>query len=109
MIIRANGRDVAVKTVISENMRRDGHTYPALRFVFEGGVSAEDIEALSCGEFVIVGDNGAVLGTHKGYNTNGAVSVVIGKITEADEKIAELEAQNAELQEAMNVIVGGEA
>lgn len=109
MIIRANGKEIAVRSIISEKMKRDGHAYPALRFVFEGGVSTEDIETLSCGAFDIVDDNGGVAGTHEGYTTNGGVSVVIGKITEADEKIAELEAQNAELQEAMNVIVGGEA
>lgn len=114
MKIKANGKEIAVQAIISDKMKRGGHTYPALRFEFEGGVTATAIAALCSGSFDIVDDNNNVIGTHEGYTTKGALSLVVGKITTADERVAELEnelaqtqAANEELQEAMNVIVGG--
>ena len=116
MIIRANGKDIAVKSVISEKMKRNGNSYPALRFEFEDSVSAEDVTALLCGTFDILDDEGNVVGTHEGYTTKGSISLVVGRVTTSDERVVELEnalaatqAEKEELQEAMNVIVGGEA
>lgn len=109
MIIRANGKEIAVKAVVSEQMKRGAQTYPALRFEFEGGVTATAIAALCSGSFDIVDDNGNVAGTHDGYTTKGSLSLVVGKVTDADQRVAELEAEIASLQEAVNIIVGGEA
>lgn len=109
MIIRANGKEIAVKAVVSEQMKRGTQTYPALRFEFDRSVTATAVDALCSGSFDIVDDDGNVVGTHTGYTTKGSLSLVVGKVTDADQRVAELEAEIASLQEAVNIIVGGEA
>lgn len=114
MIIRANDVEVQVKSVISDKLKKNGTSYPALRFEFDNEIPAEAVSALMSGVIEILDDDGNVIGTHEGYNTKGSISLVVGKITTAEEKVAELEtaladsqAANAELQEALNVVVGG--
>ena len=121
MIIRANNKDIQVKSVLGEKIKRNGNSYPALRFEFENEITADDITALLSGSFEIVDDNDNVIGTYEGYNTKGSISFVMGKITTAEQKVVELEAEkanletslattqaeNMELQEAIDVIVGG--
>lgn len=123
MIIRTNGIDIQVKSVLGEKMKRNGNSYPALRFEFEDEITVDDVNALMSGSFDIVDDNGNVAGTYDGYNTKGSISFVMGKITTAEQKVVELEAEkvsletslettqaeNAELHEAINVMVGGSA
>ena len=116
MIIRANDKEIAVKVVLGESLRRNGKEYPALRFEFENEAKAEDIEALLTGNFEIFDNSGELLGVHEGYNTLKGISVVIGKITPDEQRIEELEASlaateaaNEELQNAIDVMVGGNA
>lgn len=123
MVIRTNGIDIQVKSVLGEKMKRNGNSYPALRFEFEDEITVNDVNALMSGSFDIVDDNGNVAGTYDGYNTKGSISFVMGKITTAEQKVVELEAEkvsletslettqaeNAELHEAINVMVGGSA
>lgn len=123
MIIRTNGIDIQVKSVLGEKMKRNGNSYPALRFEFEDEITVDDVNALMAGSFDIIDDNGNVAGTYNGYNTKGSISFVMGKITTAEQKVVELEAEkvsletslettqaeNAELHEAINVMVGGSA
>ena len=92
MIIRANNKEIYVKSILNDFLRRGGKTYPALRFEFENEAAAEDVQALMSGSFEILNDNGEVIGTHEGYNTLKSVTVVIGKITTAEQQIEELEA-----------------
>lgn len=108
MTIKTNSHDITVSSVISTTVRKDGKNYPALKFVFDGAISAEDIAALASGSFAIGED------VHEGYSTLGEISVIVGKITTADQRVAELEAElanaqaaNVELQQAVNVVVGG--
>ena len=121
MIIRANNKDIQIKSVLSEKIKRNGNSYPALRFEFENEITTDDITALLSGFFEIVDDNDNVIGTYEGYNTKGSISFVMGIITTAEQKVVELEAEkanletslattqaeNMELQEAIDVIVGG--
>lgn len=123
MIIRANNKDIQVKSVLGEKIKRNGNSYPALRFEFENEITTDDVTALLSGSFEIVDDNNNVIGTYEGYNTKGSISFVMGKITTAEQKVVELEAEkanletslattqaeNTELQEAINVMVGGSA
>lgn len=123
MIIRANNKNIQVKSVLGEKIKRNGNSYPALRFEFENEITADNITALLSGSFEIVDDNDNVIGTYEGYNTKGSISFVMGKITTAEQKVVELEAEkanletslattqaeNTELQEAINVMVGGSA
>lgn len=116
MIIRTNNKNINVKSVIGDSLKRNGYSYPALRFEFENEITANDITALMSGSFEILDDNENVMGSYEGYNTKGSISFVMGKVTTAEQKVVELEeslattqAENAELQEAINVMVGGSA
>ena len=92
MIIRTNNKEINIKNIFTDFLKRGGKTYPALRFEFENEAPAEDVQALLSGSFEILDDNGEVLGVHEGYNTLKSVSVVVGKITTDEQKIEELEA-----------------
>ena len=116
MIIRVNEKEIRVKSILGDFLKRGVKTYPALRFEFESEVTASDVESLLSGRFDILDDNGTVIGTHEGYNTLKNISVTIGKITTEEQRIEELEAEKnvlatekEELQNAVNVLVGGNA
>ena len=81
MIIIANGKEINVNSVISDRIQSGGKSYPALKFIFDGAVTSEDIEALTSGEIRI--DDKYV---HEVYNTLGTISVVVGKITTAEQE-----------------------
>ena len=101
MIIRTNNKDIQVKSILSEKIKRNGNSYPALRFEFENEITADDITALTSGSFEILNDNGEVMGTHEGYNTLKSVSVVVGKITTDEQRIEALEAEKSALAESL--------
>lgn len=86
MIIRTNNKEISVKNVLGETMRKDGKSYPALRVVFDGGVTAEELDALCSGVLEILDDAVNVVGTQDGYTTLGEHSVVLGKITTAEQE-----------------------
>ena len=86
MIIRANNKEINAKNIYSETIRQNGKSYPALRVVFDGGVTAEELDALCSGALEILDDDGNVVGTQEGYTTLGEHSVVIGKITTAEQE-----------------------
>lgn len=86
MIIKANGIDIAVKNIYSETIRQNGKNFPAFRFVFEAGVTADELDALSSGAFEMYDDNGHIIGSHEGYTTRKELSFVLGKITTAEQE-----------------------
>jgi hypothetical protein len=81
MIIRANNKEINVNAVFSTQIHKNGKQFPALKFVFDGGVSNADVVNLISGDIVI--DN--IL--HEGYTTLGDISVVVGKITTAEDEL----------------------
>ena len=91
MIIKAKNREISVKGIQSESIRQNGKSYPALRITVDGGLPQTEIDALCSGMLEIVDDSGNVIGTHEGYTTNAEHSLIVGKITTADQEIAELE------------------
>ena len=101
MIIRANDKEINVKSILGDFLKRNGKSYPALRFEFDNEATAADIEVLLSGSFEILDDNGEVMGVHEGYNTLKSVSVVVGKITTDEQKIEELEAEKSALAESL--------
>ncbi|MBO5969802.1 MAG: hypothetical protein J6S14_15020 [Clostridia bacterium] len=123
MVIRNGEKIVNVKSVVSDTMKRNGKSYPALRFDFADEITAADLSVLMSGSFEILDNEGNVLGVHEGYNTLKSLSVSVGKITPDEQKIEELEAsnaklstnletaqaENAELQNAIDIMVGGSA
>jgi hypothetical protein len=86
MIIRVNDKNINAKNILGETMRQNGKSYPALRVVFDGGVTADELNALCSGALEILDDAGNVVGTQDGYTTLGEHSVVIGKITTAEQE-----------------------
>lgn len=92
MIIRANNREIPVHNIHSELMRQGGNSYPALRFVFGGGVTEEELDALCSGMLEIVDDDGNVVGVHEGYTTRREHNFVVGKIETAEKERDELAA-----------------
>lgn len=90
MIIRAKNKEISVRGIQSESIRQNGKSYPALRITVDGGLPQTEIDALCSGQLEIIDDSGNVIGTHEGYTTNAEHSLIIGKITTADQEIAEL-------------------
>lgn len=99
MKIKANNREIEVSSVVSSAISRNGKKYPALRFIFGGGVSDEDIAALTSGSITINGNE------HNGYNTLDEISVTIGAITTAEEERDAIQAEHAEMKESVNLIL----
>ena len=92
MIIKAKGKDIAVKNIFSETIRQNGKNFPAFRFVFEGGVTDDELDALCSGSFEMYDNNGNVIGSHEGYTTRREHSFTVGKITTAEQERDELAA-----------------
>ena len=92
MIIRANNKEINAKNIYSETIRQNGKTYPALRFVFDGGVTAEELDALCSGSLEIVDENGQVAGKQDGYTTRREHSFTVAKITTPEKERDELAA-----------------
>ena len=106
MIIETKTKPVEVTSVISTTINHNGKKYPALKFVFPGEITAEDMNALLSGEITIDKYH------HDGYNTQGEVSVIIGKVTTVEEErdnlqseLSVLSAEHAEMQENVNILL----
>lgn len=102
MDIKTKDHVVSVETVVSTNIRKDSKSYPALKFVFSGEITSEDIAALLSGNFTIDGNE------HVGYNTLGEISATVGKITTAEQQLQdaeeELNATKAEHEEYVDQV-----
>ena len=92
MNIRANEKEIAVKGIRADSVRQGSKSYPALRIVLGGGVTAEEINELCSGSLEILDDGGNVVGIHNGYTTRGELSLVVGKILSAEQERDELAA-----------------
>ena len=86
MIIYANDKTINAVNIIGETLRQNGKSYPALRFVLAGGVTAAELDALCSGSLEITDDTGNIVGVHEGYTTRGEHSLVIAKITTAEQE-----------------------
>lgn len=98
MIIRANDKEVIVKSILGDSMKRGLRDYPALRFEFENEITASDIETLISGSFEILDDEGNVQGKYDGYNTVKNLSISIGRITSEEQELIDLETEMSELR-----------
>lgn len=92
MIIYANDKTINAVNIIGETFRRDGKSYPALRFVLAGGVTAAELDALCSGKLEITDDAGNVVGVHDGYTTRGEHTFTVAKITTAEQERDEMAA-----------------
>lgn len=85
MKITTKNHETIVESIVSTTIRKNGKTYPALKFIFTGEVTAEDIEAITSGEIFINESK------HEGYTTLDEISVTVGKITTAEQQRDEIE------------------
>lgn len=92
MIICANDKTINAVNIIGETFRRDGKSYPALRIVLGGGVTAAELDALCSGKLEITDDAGNVVGVHDGYTTRGEHTFTVAKITTAEQERDEMAA-----------------
>lgn len=90
MIIHANDKNINAVNIIGETFRQNGKSYPALRFVLAGGVTAAELDALCSGKLEITDDAGNVVGVHDGYTTRGEHTFAVAKITTAEQERDEL-------------------
>lgn len=90
MIIYANDKTINAVNIIGETFRQNGKSYPALRFVLGGGVTAAELDALCSGKLEITDDTGNVVGVHDGYTTRGEHMFTVAKITTAEQERDEL-------------------
>lgn len=90
MIIRANDKTINAVNILGENIRKNGKTYPALRIMFSGSVTVDELDALCSGKLEITDDEGNVVGVHDGYTTRGEHTFVVAKITTAEQERDEL-------------------
>ena len=90
MIIYANDKTINAVNIIGETFRREGKSYPALRFVLGSGVTAAELDALCSGKLEITDDAGNVVGVHDGYTTRGEHTFTVAKITTAEQERDEL-------------------
>lgn len=90
MIIKTKNGNVDVNSVMSTKIIRNGKTFPALKFIFPDKVLASDIYALTSGEININGYK------HNGYNTLDEVSVIVGKVTTAEQERDAIQAKHEE-------------
>ena len=82
----------------------DGRHASALELVVSGGVTQEDLEAMTGFPLEIIGEDGQTQGVHRGYGILFRHSVVLVKKDEARQKLEETESalmraeeENAEL------------
>ena len=71
---------------------------PALELRVEGPVDEAALAAMEQGELEIYGADGVLQGTHKGYNKVLRHSIVIAKVSDAQQQLAEAKAQLEALQ-----------
>lgn len=90
MKIKSNTTEISVNSIFSETFRQNGKSYPALRFVLGGGVTAAELDALCSGKLEITDDAGNVVGVHEGYTTRGEHTFTVAKITTAEQERDEL-------------------
>lgn len=69
MKIIAGDNTISVKTIFSENRFHEGQTYPALRVVFEGGVSNEELDALTQNNWHLMGEQDEDLSVQEGFSS----------------------------------------
>ena len=87
MIISTKKHSFEAVSVVAKKITKNGKSFPALKIVFDKQILAEDLEALTSGSFYIDENK------QEGYNTVSEVSVTIGKVTTAEQEVAELETE----------------
>lgn len=77
---------------------------PALELRVEGPVEAAALEAMKAGKLEIYGEDGVLQGSQTGYSTVVRHSVVIAKVSDVQQQLAEAKAQLEELQDEKNLL-----
>ena len=112
MKIKTANTEFPVVKIVSEAMKKGVYTYPALKIVLPDSIPAEYVSEILSGKFDIIDDMGNVAMTYEGYKTLKEISITVGRITTADERVEELEselettqAEHAEMKENVDLIL----
>ncbi len=79
----------------------NGSTVPALELRLEGPVDAEFLQALEQQELEIYGADGLQQGSYVGYHTVMRKSVVVARVSDAQQEVLRLKAQLAALEQQL--------
>ena len=79
---------------------------PALELRLEGPVDAAALEAMKAGKLEIYGEDGLLQGVQTGYNTVLRHSVILAKVSDAQQQLAEAKAQVEALQAEKEALEG---
>lgn len=97
--------------VYSERVWHEGAARPALRLALTGGVTSEQLEALTAGEVAVCDDVGEEQGVWSGYNVLVRHEVVLAQVADAerlaeerDAAIAQAETARAETAQARETV-----
>lgn len=77
---------------------------PALELRVEGPVDATALEAMKTGKLEIYGEDGVLQGTQNGYHTVVRHSVVIAKVSDVQQQLAEAKEQLETLQAEKEIL-----
>ena len=82
--------------VYQSSARVGARQVPALEIVIRDEISRDALTAMQQHDMVICGENGETLGTQRGYHSLMRHSVILAKVTDAEQELAE--AQDALLE-----------
>lgn len=102
--------DVTLQGSVHFTTARIGEqSVPALELRVEGPVDAAALEAMKQGKLEIYGEDGVLQGTQTGYNTVVRHSVLVAKVSDAQQQLAEAKAQLEVLQAEKDALEGEHA
>ena len=107
MNIIAGEKTISVKTIFSENRFHEGQTYPALRVVFEGGVSDDELDALTQNDWRLMGEHDEELSVQEGFTTIETHEVIFLKIGAMEIENQKLKEEIAEVSMVVPSLLKG--
>lgn len=92
MKIQAGNKTIAGVEIYSERIWHEDVSRPALRLELNGGISDDELSALTAGEISVKDDSGNVQGEWNGYNTVVRHELVIAQIKTLEQMESERDA-----------------
>ena len=84
MYIMAGDKTIKNCTVYSERTIYNNVSRLALRIVLDGGITNDDIAALTSNGIMLYNEDGDLQGTHEGFNTVARHEIILAKISDME-------------------------
>ena len=91
-------------TAVSTTAEVNGKAVPALEIRVSGPVEQAVLDAMAEGTLEIRGEDGVLQGSHSGYSTVARHSVVLAKVSDAQQELAQTRKALAESEEKRAVL-----